>query len=493
MDNELSHMNWRSNEVKTTEEEKQLPLEDYDLLRVERKFIEVITNFVKGIFNYEKIEISLIKKETQENNESGYSFGSLESENDHSKYQFVAKLFNDRFYEFTVKNIPAIKSSRHIQIFFRVLMQYLNYFYMGIQSEFPLVGTLEASQTFLAKSDIWLYNIERTIIIEYIYNLFNTLHEGHTNEFKWAPKPIRYNLDLISKILDFSNELSTKKVENKEIYCGFVFHDKENVFYPNSVRSIKFKKRFSFGDFGLLKNYLEVSNGQNIFFNVKKGKITHLFITRENFNENYFNPNNLSKPFKNSPLVLSIRGTGKIYFLEGTSDLNRITLQIINSKPIIRDNTFIKQFISSVLKKFAIVQEEQLEVFSKWVMSLSQKKRGTSLLFKKVTKKIEKKLVKTVAISFEDSSFLGNENLRYDLSLLDSMVKPDGAVFFGQDLIPSHISTILPIGSTPFRTSGGARHNATANFTKEFKCIGIVISEDGPTTLFRNGKKLIKF
>ena len=96
-------MNWRSNEVKTTEEEKQLPLEDYDLLRVEKKFVEVITNFIKGIFNYEKIEISLIKKETQENDERGYSSGSLESENDHSKYQFVAKLFNDRFYEFSVK------------------------------------------------------------------------------------------------------------------------------------------------------------------------------------------------------------------------------------------------------------------------------------------------------------------------------------------------------------------------------------------------------
>ncbi len=287
--------------------------------------------------------------------------------------------------------------------------------------------------------------------------------------------------------------MSTKKVENKEIYCGFIFHDAMNDVSPNSVRSIKFKKQFDFGDFGQLKNYLEISNGQNIFFNVTKDKITHLFITREKVNEIFLNPMSSGKQFQNRPLILSIQGNGKIHFLEGRSDQNKMILQIINSKPVIRDNNFIQKFIFESLKSYATVNDEQVEIFSKWVMGLSQKKHGTSLIFKVITESIEKKLVKTIAVNFENNNFLNHNNLRHDLSLLDSIVNPDGAVVFGKNLIPSNISTILPIGKSSLGTSGGARHNSVSNFTKEFSCLGIVISEDGPITIFENGIKKIKF
>jgi hypothetical protein len=494
MDNSFFPRTWRSKAVKTSKEELQLPIGQYDLLRIERKFVEVITNFIRGIFNYEKIKVVLNKTESKSKNVTGYSAGNLESAHGHTKFHFATKVFNEKFYKFSVTNIPATTDSRHIQIFFRVLMQYISYFYESIQNDMPIKnGHLKASPSFVAKSDIWLYNIERTIIVEYIYNLFNTYDEDYSNNFKLAPNPIRFDLDTVNSILDFAFELSTKKVENKEIYCGFVFHDKANEVRPNSVRSIKFQNQFDFGDFGQLKNYLEVSNGQNIFFNVTKDKVTHLFITRDKLNEIYFNPIGDGKTFQNRPLILSIQGNGKIHFLEGRSDHNKIILQIINSKPVIRDNRFIQQFIYDNLKKFSTANDEQVVVFSKWIMSLSQKKHGTSLIFNNVTKSVDEKLVKSVKISFEDNVFLEHQNLRHDLSLLDSIINPDGAVVFGKNLIPSHISTILPIGQSATGTSGGARHNSVLNFTRVFKCLGIVISEDGPITIFKDGKKLIKF
>jgi hypothetical protein len=494
MDNSFFPRTWRSKEVKTTKEEKQLPLGKYDLLRIERKFVSTITYFIQGIFNYEKIKVALTKKDPKSKSITAYSSGKLEEANGHTKFHFASKLFNDQFYEFSVTNIPATTDNRHIQVFFAVLMQYISAFYESIQKTLPIEdGRLKASPSFVAKADIWLYNIERTIIIEYIFNLFNSYNEDYSNPFKLTPNILRYDLDLINRILDFAQELSSKKVENKEIYCGFIFHDNESEVRINSVKSFKFQNQFDFGDFGQLKNYLEISNGQNLFFNVTKDKVTHLFITRDKLNEIHLNPIGDGKTFQNRPLILSIQGNGKIFFLEGRSDHNKILLQIINSKPVIRDNGFIQKFIFDNLKEFVTANDGQIEVFSKWIMSLSQKKHGTSLIFSTITSAVEEKLVKTVKISFERNDFLRQENLRHDLSLLDSIVNPDGAVILGKDLIPSHISTILPIGQSATGTSGGARHNSVSNFTREFKCLGIVISEDGPITVFKDGEKLIKF
>lgn len=165
----------------------------------------------------------------------------------------------------------------------------------------------------------------------------------------------------------------------------------------------------------------------------------------------------------------------------------------MNSKIIIRDNSFIKNYLNECLKSFLDVPEGKIELFSKWVMSLSQKKHGTSLIFCDLDNNSESKLVKTVKITLEKAKFIEKPNLRYDLTLLDYIVNPDGAVIFNNKLVPTHISTILPIGKSNQSASGGARHNSVANFTKKMKCLGIVVSEDGPISIFKSGKRLIKF
>lgn len=494
MENTFFPRTWRGKEIKTSDEDKNLPLDQDDLIRVENKFIDVTSKFIRNIFNYEKIKVNLTKKTKKTGKVTGYFSGGLDTDDNHANYRFAAKLFNNQFYEFKVSNIPATSDSRHIQIFFRVLMQYLTYFYQSIQNDLPIEnGHLKSSPSFIAKTDIWLYNIERTIVIGYIYNLFNTYDEHDSNEFKFAPAPLRYGINLVNTILDFANELSTKKIENKEIYCGFIFHDKNSEVSLNSVKSIRFHKEFDFGDFYQLKNYLEISNGQNIFFNVTKDKVTHVFITEDKFNEVYINPIGTGKRFLSKPLILSIQGNGKIFILEGRSDQSNIILQILNSKIIIRDYSFIKNYLNRCLKSFLDVPEEKIEYFSKWVISLSQKERGTSLIFCDMNSNTEKNLVKTVKINLENTEFIEEPNLKYDLLLLDYFVNPDGAVIFNSKLVPTHISTILPLGKYKESTSGGARHNSVSNFTKKMNCLGIVVSEDGPISIFNNGKRLIKF
>ncbi|MEA5128304.1 MAG: diadenylate cyclase [Proteiniphilum sp.] len=492
MDNSFFPRTWRGKE-NLLEEELHQPLGACDLIRIERKFENVIRDFIQSIFNYEKIHISVTKEQSRGENVTGY-FNELQNdENGHLKCEFASKLFNNDYYRFSITNIPATKESYHIQVFFRVLMQYMSYFYSIIKRNMPIEDDiLKASPQFTAINEIWLYNIERTIIIEYMYNLFNTFDEQYSNEFRFAPRPTRYNLDLINTILDFAYELNTKKIENKEIYCGFIFHDNEDDIQYNSIYSIKLKKTFDFGDFSQIKNYLDISNGQNIFFNVTNNRITHILVTRNKLNEIYINPIGDGKAFQRRPLILSIQGNGKILFLEGRQDNNKVILQIVNSKLIIRDNNFIKSFIINHLRKFT-ENNRQIELFSKWIMSLSQKKHGTSLIFKEINFNEEKKLVKSMPIILENNILFDSERMEQSLILLDNIVNPDGAVIFNRQLIPIHISTILPIGKSKTSGSGGARHNSVRNYTEKFQCLGIVISEDGPITIFKDGIQLIKF
>ncbi|MFN8416988.1 MAG: hypothetical protein U0U66_11715 [Cytophagaceae bacterium] len=329
-----------------------------ELLRIEKKFVDVVTKFIQGVFNYENIKVEFQKKDAHNETTTEYFSGLLESENEHTKFYFARKLFQDKFYEFTVSNIPATTDSRHIQIFFKVLMQYLSYFYDSVQNDLSGTSESENNPNYISKGDIWLYNIRRIIIVEYIYHLFNTHDENYSDEFTSSQDNIRYDLDLVNTIFDFAHELSTKKVENKEICCGFIFHDNVDEVKPNSVRCVRFHEPFNFGDFGQLKNFLDLSNGQNIFFNVTNDKVTHLFVTRDRINKIYFNPIGDEKTFKSRPLILSIQGNGKIHFLEGRSDQNRIILQIMSTQPFIRDNNFFKKFIYKTLQSFSDANDE---------------------------------------------------------------------------------------------------------------------------------------
>ncbi|RYE12883.1 MAG: hypothetical protein EOP34_09950, partial [Rickettsiales bacterium] len=259
------------------------------------------------------------------------------------------------------------------------------------------------------------------------------------------------------------------------------------------AQRIKFKKSIKYGDFGSLKNYLEISNGRNTFFNVTDDVITHMFITKDPVNEISLTPIKESKTFFNRPLIVSIQGNGKIYFIEGGLDTNKVVLQINNSRPIIRDNQFIKNRIQKSLRDFSTATPDQVDFFSKWIMSLSLKKHGTSLIFCELNASTINSFIKATEISIENQYLANEQDYTTDLVLLDSIINPDGAVIFDKNLIPNFISTILPIGNSTGSSQGGSRHNSVKNYTKSYQCLGIVISEDGPITIFKNGEQLIKF
>ncbi len=459
-----------------------------DLLR------STVANFIQDIFNYDQISVSASDSRASGMGKTSAIDKELVEEDGHVSFKFSYRHYGREVHDFVITKIPAVPGSEHIQIFFRAVVEYIHLFYDDLLKGHSSSADLAEFLPHIQRAKALLFNIEITIIIQYLYWAFNHAMPGF-DSYAGSGHRVRYDMDLINKAYNFAIELNTRKVENEEIYCGFIFHDNMLDIDNNSMRYVKFKNEIEFGNFSSLKNYLTTSNGQDVFFNVTDKKITHLFVTKQKVNEVVMVPTAQGKTFDSRPMILSVQGNGKIIFIEGRRSRNQLILLISNSKPLIRDAAFVERTIKAALIEIAPQEAEKIEFLSKWIISLSQKKHGTSLVFLDATEDIEKKLVKSQGISEESGEFLKDRNSRHDMFLLDSLTKPDGAIIFNSDLMPTHISTILPINTEikPQEKSGGARHSSVSNFTDAFKCTGIVVSEDGPISIFKNGIRIIKF
>ncbi len=494
MENSFFYNSWRRDKKELSEEELNLPLGKAQLILINKLLISSIIKFIEDSFGDSQIKVSHKIKQDEDENVVSYS-SQFKNDNIFTEYHFGVKIF-DEIHEYYIENIPASKDAKHIKIFLDVIKEYVQMFGKVISSnlEYTSTNNIAVSQNLLLISDALINNLKDTIVIEYIYSLFNYYNEEYEKKFSLVPKRIRYNMDIINKIYEFSKELATRKIENKEIYTGFIFHDSVEQIQMNSKKVIEIETEFEFANFNKLKQFLEITNGQNIFFNVTNNIVTHIFITKEKIQEVALEPLSKGKTFSKRPLIVSIQGTGKIVFLEGRNDKNKILLQIIDNKPILKDDKFIKNYISDFLKnECADIKEKSLSVFVDWILSLALKKHGTSIVVGDFDIKIEEQLVKSVKIKYPDDIFQDDNLIPYDIELLNNLIKPDGAIIFNNLLHPFLISTILPFTKSENSSVGGARHNSMKNFTEKQKCVGIVISEDGPISIFKNGQRIMKF
>ncbi len=73
------------------------------------------------------------------------------------------------------------------------------------------------------------------------------------------------------------------------------------------------------------------------------------------------------------------------------------------------------------------------------------------------------------------------------LEMLDRLSQTDGALFIDRNLVPKFAGVILPMTRNENPNDGGARHNSAKSFSKNHNCLGLVVSHDGPITVFKNG------
>lgn len=473
-----------------TEEEMDLNAGNAQILLIDRIFVKSIENLINNIFGYKNISITKSKaKKTQ-----AFSGIIFEEKNSHSCCKFSIETFNQSYYDFEIENIPALFTSKHISVFFQVIVNLMNNFYQVIELH-ENIETLSKHYFVSIKnsfiSEHFIYNLERTIILEYLFYLFNDTD----NNYQESSQGIRYGLELIQKIHDFCLELSTKRVENEDIYCGFIFHDEKSHIDLNSVNKVELDEPIEFGNFGKLKKILQVTNGQNIFFNVTNKFITGFFITKQKIKEIFYNIESENLSFKNRPLIVSIQGEGNINYVEGQEKNNPLLLQILNSAPKIKDREFIKNKIKTILAKIKGINKnsKSLNSFLEWLLSLSLGGHGTSIIIGNFEKdEVKKLLVKSTEIHYPQFKDFKD---KFNIEMLNHLVKPDGAIIFSEKFQPLFIGSILSIPKENSKNiSGGARHNSMLNFSLLLPDgIGIAISEDGPITVFKNGKEEIKY
>jgi DNA integrity scanning protein DisA with diadenylate cyclase activity len=138
---------------------------------------------------------------------------------------------------------------------------------------------------------------------------------------------------------------------------------------------------------------------------------------------------------------------------------------------------------------------DKTDNFIRWILSLGPKRKGTSIIVsrKSLVKILEEFAVTYFRIQYSESDFLANdEDQKFDFNLLDHFTLIDGGIVLNENLVPIYIGTIVPNRRGSISEGLGARHNSIMSFTSHNDCLGIVISEDGPITIYEQGKQLLK-
>lgn len=456
---------------------------------IKDKLILSSQEFIKGVFSYDKIKVTSPHKIKIKANEQKQVLGKLEKEGLHCKYVFEIP-FGCYKYTFQVRNIPASSNTKQVDIFFNAVLNYLSYAYLSLESNLSPNqegGYLYASDKLMHIADSFILGLQKVVLLEYLYYILN-FEKVWISQNAWTYKDrYRYNLRLLSDIYEFVLELSSRKIENQEIYTGFIFHNLEDNLNSNSMKRIELLEPIQFGQFNKIKSLIPATNGRNIFFNVTNNMITHFFLTRENVAEITMENLDDGKTFVETPLIVSVQGNGKIIYLQGNTDRNMLLFEMIHNKPIIKDYYFIEKYLDQFLEN-EISKEINFNNFIKWLLKLPIEKRGTTIIIGDFQQKfLREKLVQYSEVSINESLF---DSGSYQRILLDHITKPDGALIFDKDCKLLFMSAILPFSSGKKVTGGGARHQSTINFTKTYKCIGITVSEDGGISLFTKAERI---
>lgn len=467
-----------------TNDYDELTVGDGQWALIKEKLVIAARDLIKEIYCDHEIEISAPEKGNfPDSNDNNFN-GALEKIVDHYRYTFNFS-FDDSFYTIKIDNIPDYIDPYYSETFFNAIVQYLSNAYCSLEKNIELhkSGYRLGSWKLMKLADAFLLNFSRTVMFEYLYDSLNKFRVKLSENAYTYRNSNRFNMELIRNAIDFAIELSTRKIENKEIQTGFVFHKSENDLIQNSIVRIKFENPIEFGEFKKIKSLIPSTNGTEIFFNVTNKKITHIFQTKKRVSEISMDMFDDGKKFEAAPFIISIQGAGKIVLLHGNPEKNITLLHINHGKPMLRDLLSIMCRIKNYLNE-EFEDDALSETFAKWILGIPEKKKGTTIVIGDFDRKLLKNiLVKANMIKLSGRSPFKSSNF----NLLDKLACPDGAIIFNKSSELLFTGAILPFQHRQSIDGGGSRHQSAINFTEEFKCLAVAISEDGNISVIKNG------
>lgn len=412
----------------------------------------------------------------------------LEHDGSAARFSFEIALFNQYWCKFEVTKIPAKVDNRQIRLFFGALSNvvriYANAINRGPGSREN--GSRHASRELMYLSDYCYLSLRKAVICEYLFCALNWADENYNIEYSFAPKGCHLSLSLIEKAYNFATELLSRTIENRPIQTGIAFHQKVGDLKKNCAQLFHLKQSVPFGDFDRSKHLLEMANGDNTWLNVSKGHLAHLFALNKSISDRWLDRNDKSDRICGRPFFLAIRGPRNALFIDGLEFEPKVLLQIQAGQPVIQDDEYVRDILKNLLVDYG-VKNMAAKRLVPWLVSLSRRRHGTTVFIMDPPEDLDKLVVKAVSLSARKWHISDERSV---LSFLNTLSNTDGALILDNKLTPKYSGVITPIKPSSTNSQGGSRHNSARCFTEEYRCLGIVVSDDGPISVFNNGEKV---
>ncbi len=309
------------------------------------------------------------------------------------------------------------------------------------------------------------------LIPSYIYTLIPAFLRRHSND-----------------LLELLNKLAAQRIENKPVNSGLILVDGYDEFKREFRSDLFWNLESETTLYDLLDSkrcLLEITDGKKGFiiidkdFNIKG--LMYPDLIPKGLQTNYEG----GKEFSHDCVIVSINGT------ESTKAVRqgKLIFEIRNGLIRVRDYSIVSTTLREYLHSIGVVGE-YVDDFIKEVIDICTQKKGTILVVgERITPDGYSK-----GISGSISLRKENGNKEYKYGVLSQLSHTDGAVFIDREFVIYIFGAILKVKPTEGQhESGGSRSYSAQMFSQEHPDhIIIKISEDGPLSLYRDGKKSIE-
>jgi len=283
--------------------------------------------------------------------------------------------------------------------------------------------------------------------------------------------------------LDLVRELSQATIEDVPIRTGIAWFSTKQELRQWAIGSTRFDTPIEQVSFATLKRILPLASKDDLFIALVGDQASGV-IRLPRVSIGIGRVPTTSRP---RPLIARIDGPGNIDIMAlDPGPTASAVLSFRNGAPRVRDPAAVREALSSLLlARLQKASRKQVRALVNCAIELSMLRKGSIFVVSDQASSLVSSIrVRTSAV--ETSANRGD--LRAAQHFLAHALT-DGAVCMTSTMRLTHFGAILPVAPATLPTLGGARHTSAAAYTQVVPgSLAIVVSQDGPISVFESGK-----
>lgn len=295
----------------------------------------------------------------------------------------------------------------------------------------------------------------------------------------------------IRDFLRLVREVIQSRIEASEIYSGVALFPNLSALKQACSGLSLFSTPHPMSDFKSLKPFLPVADGEHTFILVSDnliyglGRIPDMYYVRD-CRRHY------RSDIPGDPIIAQFKGIGACDIRAPHEGRSTTVLTYINGLPLIRDDEAVFDTLREQIEAFfPEVDPLRIKRLAGLLLQLSPMNKGAIVLLGqhfpdliRVFSCETSDLEKCVFQPGDEDAVLQEFLLRHTFT--------DGAVLFDNTLTLRGLGAILPVDSFSAGPDHGARHTAARSYTSHHRhVLGIVVSQDGPISVYQGGRRLL--